>query len=88
MTLSVRDGQKQIKIGDRSFSMLIRRVQTTENSADDTGIVVYMMDITDRERQKKRYEEERSCIAYIQLDNYSDVMRALTKANGLTCQWK
>jgi len=80
MTLSVRDGQKQIKIGDRSFNMLIWRVQTTENTADDTGIVVYMLDITDRERQKKRYEEERSCIAYVQLDNYSDVMKGLNES--------
>ncbi len=79
-TLSLRDGQKQIKIGDRSFNMLLRRVQTTENAADDTGLVVYMMDITDRERQKKRYEDERSCIAYIQFDNYSDVMKGLNES--------
>lgn len=79
-TLSLRDAQKQIKIGDRSFNMLIRRVQTTENTADDTGLVIYMLDITDRERQKRRYEEERSCIAYIQFDNYSDVMKGLNES--------
>lgn len=79
-TLSLRDAQKQVKIGDRSFNMLVRRVQTTENAADDTGVVIYMLDITDRERQKRRYEEERSCIAYIQLDNYSDVMKGLNES--------
>lgn len=82
--LHVRDTDKQIKIGDRSYNMLVRRILTSEESDEETGIVVYLMDVTDRERQKKRYEEERVCIGYVQFDNYSDVMKGLnesTRAN-------
>jgi c-di-AMP phosphodiesterase-like protein len=83
-TLHLRDTDKQIKIGDRSYNMLIRRILTSEESEEETGIVVYLMDVTDRERQKKRYEEERVCVGYVQFDNYSDVMKGLnesTRAN-------
>ena len=83
-TLHLRDTDKQIKIGDRSYNMLVRRILTSEDSEEENGVVVYLMDVTDRERQKKRYEEERVCIGYVQFDNYSDVMKGLnesTRAN-------
>ena len=83
-TLHLRDTDKQIKIGDRSYNMLVRRILTSEESEEENGLVVYLMDVTDRERQKKRYEEERVCVGYVQFDNYSDVMKGLnesTRAN-------
>ncbi|MDD4321499.1 MAG: diguanylate cyclase, partial [Acidaminococcaceae bacterium] len=79
-TISLKDAEKQIKIADRSFNMLVRRIQTSDDGEQDTGVVVYLMDITDRERQKKRYEAEKVCFAYIQFDNFSDVMKGLNES--------
>lgn len=83
-TLSLRDAEKQVKIGDRFFKMNVKRILTQENGNDFTGLVLYLMDITDKERQRKRFDDERICVARLQFDNYSDVMKGLsesTKAN-------
>lgn len=77
--LRLRDAEKQLKIGDRVYQMLVRRIQITENPEDDTGLALYLMDITDRERQKKKYEEERPVVAYVQFDNYDDAMKGLNE---------
>ena len=37
------------------------------------------MDITDRERKKKKYEEEHPVVAYVQFDNYDDAMKGLNE---------
>jgi c-di-AMP phosphodiesterase-like protein len=78
-TLRVRDADKQIKIGDRIYSMLVRRIQTTEDEKNDTGIVIYLYDITNKERQQRRYEDERPVVAYVQFDNYSDALKGLNE---------
>ena len=78
-TLRLRDADKQIKIGDRIYKMLVRRIQITDNPEEDTGLALYLADITDRERQKKRYEEERPVVAYVQFDNYDDAMKGLNE---------
>ncbi|MDD4084642.1 MAG: DHH family phosphoesterase [Acidaminococcaceae bacterium] len=83
-TISLRDSEKQIKLNDRFFKMTVKRIQTQENSANFTGLVIYLQDITDKERQKKKFDDERVCLAAVQFDNYSDVMKGLnesTRAN-------
>lgn len=79
VTLRLRDAEKQIKIGDRIYQMLVRRIQITDDPADDTGIVLYLTDITDRQRQKRRYEDGRPVVAYVQFDNYDDAMKGLNE---------
>jgi c-di-AMP phosphodiesterase-like protein len=83
-TISLRDSEKQIKLNDRLFKMTVKRIQTQENSANFTGLVLYLQDITDKERQKKKFDDDRVCLAAVQFDNYSDVMKGLnesTRAN-------
>ena len=53
---------------------------TQENGDSFTGLVLYLMDITDKERQKKKFDEERICVARLQFDNYSDVMKGLSES--------
>ncbi len=77
--LKLRDGEKQVKIGDRIYQMLVRRIQVTDNPQDDTGLALYLSDITDRQRQKKRYEDERPVVAYVQFDNYDDAIKGLNE---------
>ena len=83
-TLSLKDSDKQITIGTNTFDMLVRKISISEDGSQDTGLVVYLLDITDKEIQRKKFEEEKVCIAYMQFDNYNDVMKGLnesTRAN-------
>jgi len=79
-TLSLRDSEKQIKISDRFFKMTVKRILTQENGNDITGLVLYLTDITDKERQRKKTDDERICVARLQFDNYSDVMKGLSES--------
>ncbi|MGL5207132.1 MAG: DHH family phosphoesterase [Acidaminococcaceae bacterium] len=79
-TLSIRDAEKQIKINDRFFQMTVRRIITQENGDSFTGLALYLTDITDKERQKKKFDDERICVANLQFDNYSDVMKGLSES--------
>lgn len=79
-TLSIRDAEKQIKINDRFFQMTVRRIVTQENGDSFTGLALYLTDITDKERQKKKFDDERVCVANLQFDNYSDVMKGLSES--------
>ena len=46
--------------------MLVRPIQTTEEAGSDTGVVIYLHDVTTAERQQRRYEDERPVVAYVQ----------------------
>ncbi|MCH3949823.1 MAG: DHH family phosphoesterase [Acidaminococcus sp.] len=78
--LGVRDADKQLKVGDRIYTMLVRRVKTLEEQQEDTGVVIYLYDITDKERQQRRYEDERPVVAFVQFDNYSDAQKGLNES--------
>ncbi|WP_418382714.1 DHH family phosphoesterase [Acidaminococcus intestini] len=80
-TLRVRDSDKSIKIGDRIYSMLVRPIQTTEEAGSDTGVVIYLYDVTNKERQQRRYEDERPVVAYVQFDNYADALKGLNESD-------
>lgn len=61
-TLRVSSSDKSIKIGDRIYSMLVRPIQTTEEAGSDTGVVIYLYDVTNKEQRQRRYEDERPVV--------------------------
>ncbi|HIU64966.1 MAG TPA: DHH family phosphoesterase [Candidatus Avacidaminococcus intestinavium] len=82
--LSNKNIEKQIKINERFFIMTARRIITSESGENSTGIVVYLMDVTEKEQQKKKFDEEQICFANLQFDNYSDVMKGLSESTKAT----
>ena len=82
--ISNKDIEKQIKINDRFFIMTARRIVTSETGENLTGVVIYLMDVTDKERQKKKFDDEMVCVANLQFDNYSDVMKGLSESTKAT----
>ena len=83
-TLSLKDADKDIRIGEKYFSMLVRRIKITEDGAQDNGLVIFLLDTTDREVQKAKFKQDSICLAYLQFDNYNDVLKGLnesTRAN-------
>lgn len=61
--------------------MLVRPIQTTEEAGSDTGVVIYLYDVTNKERQQRRYEDERPVVAYVQFDNYADALKGLNESD-------
>ncbi len=84
--LSVKDGEKVIQLNDRYYNMKYCRVQTTDKAAkqgeqNNSGLMIYLTDVTEFELLRQKYAKEKICLAYIRFDNYEDVMRGLSETN-------
>ncbi len=99
--LSVKDGEKVIRIEDRYYNMKHCRVQTQEkpagkNDAATSGLILYLTDITEFELLRQKYTNDKLCLACARFDNYEDVTRGLSETqiaslngeiNELLIQW-
>lgn len=65
--------QKNIKIGDRLYNVYANAVALEEDQSD-IAIMLYWFDITEVHQLQTRFEEEKSVVAMINVDNYEDVM--------------
>lgn len=84
--LSVKDGEKLIQMNERYYNMKYCRVQTMDKGnkqgdQNNSGLMIYLTDITDFELLRQKYAKEKLCLAYIRFDNYEDVMRGLSETN-------
>ena len=85
--LSVRDGNQIIQLEGRYFRMKYASVQTQErqNKKDDlstnSGLMIYLTDITEYELLKQKYQNDKICLAYARFDNYEEVTRGLSETN-------
>ena len=84
--LSVKDGARVIQMNDRYYNMKYCRVQTQDKAEkkgeqNNSGLMIYLTDITDFELLRQKYAKEKICLAYIRFDNYEDVMRGLSETN-------
>lgn len=71
--------QKQIKIDDKSFLFAASAVKTKQQSVsrdeDKVSVYIYLIDKTAENEIKSRYDNERTDIAIINIDNYDDVLQ-------------
>lgn len=73
---------KTIERNDKLFKLIVSRSEnhdedSDEESDDSEGLVVFFNDITDYERLREKYNEEKICVARVNVDNY-DEMKANT----------
>ncbi len=84
-TMCVKDDSKVIQMRGRYYQMQYFSVQNpaknTERKDDATStLMVYLTDITEWEKLKQRFAEERMCLACVRFDNYEDVMKGLSES--------
>ena len=84
-TMCVKDDSKVIQMRGRYYRMQYFSVQNpaknTERKDDAAStLMVYLTDITEWEKLKQRFEEERMCLACVRFDNYEDVMKGLSES--------
>ena len=59
-----------ITVNDRKYKLL----PTYLNKDVNNSVIIYMQDITELDKTKKDYEEEKQCMAYVTVDNYDELM--------------
>ena len=84
-TMCVKDDCKVIQMRGRYYQMQYFSVQNpaknTERKDDAAStLMVYLTDITEWEKLKQRFADERMCLACVRFDNYEDVMKGLSES--------
>ena len=83
-TMCVKDDSRVIKMRGRYYKMRYFSVQNPVpgSGSKDTAstLMIYLTDITEWEKLKQRFAEERMCLAYVRFDNYEDVMKGLSES--------
>ena len=84
-TMCVKDDSKVIQMRGKYYQMRYFSVQNLVKNLDSKDaaantLMIYLTDITDWEKLKQRFAEERMCLAYVRFDNYEDVMKGLSES--------
>ena len=84
-TMCVKDDSKVIQMRGKYYQMRYFSVQNSVKNLDSKDaaantLMVYLTDITEWEKLKQRFAEERMCLAYVRFDNYEDVMKGLSES--------
>lgn len=84
-TMCVKDDSKVIQMRGRYYQMRYFSVQNPVKNADSKNstastLMIYLTDVTEWEKLKQRFAEERMCLAYLRFDNYEDVMKGLSES--------
>ena len=85
--LSVRDGEQVIQMEGRYYRMKYASVQTQERTtkkdsmATNSGLMIYLTDITEYELLKQKYNNDKICLAYVRFDNYEEVTRGISETS-------
>lgn len=73
---------KQVAINNRYYRVLGNFVEIEEKSDTDSFILLlYFIDNTEQVEIKKRYNDEKTSIGIIVIDNYEDLMQSMDDAN-------
>jgi len=71
---------KNINIKDRYYDIYCNLITLSENNAERNIIIMYLVDKTEYINLKNKYNEERSVVAVLQVDNIEDVLKETDEA--------
>ncbi len=70
-----KDKINEVSFNDRYFKVLYNIIKLSKDHASNYIIMLYWVEKTDYMQIKQKYEEERSVVALIQVDNFDEVMQ-------------
>lgn len=71
----------EVAINDRHYKVLHNIVKTRTDSEERYIIMLYWIDITNFHQLKVKYNEEKSVVMIVEVDNYDDVLKNTEEAN-------
>lgn len=73
--------QKQVKIGNKTYKILGEYVQSKQNERNkkvEYMSMLYFIDITDNLKVMQKYQDAKTCIGLIMIDNYEEIMQRIS----------
>ena len=77
------DGERLYECADRVFNVVHRGI-ITESDPPERFTLLFFTDVTEQERLREVYDEEKLALAYVQFDNYNDVLKGMTDSQRAT----
>ena len=71
---------KQVKIGEKTYNIISRFVESKHKDKKGSNqymMTIYFIDETENVKLKKEYQDSKSCIGIIMVDNYEETMQRI-----------
>lgn len=91
--------EKRVKIGDNSYSLIAHIIQNKSSGITDEdrlSVYIYLIDMTAETALREMYENDKTDIAIINIDNYDDILQkvndnekqqVITQIRGCVNEW-
>lgn len=77
------DGERLYECADRVFNVVHRGI-ITESDPAERFTLLFFTDVTEQEHLREEYDAEKLALAYVQFDNYSDVLKGMSDSQRAT----
>ncbi|MFR8146110.1 MAG: DHH family phosphoesterase [Clostridia bacterium] len=71
---------KKVQIGNKVYSVLGEYIRS-KNEASENITILYFIDITQSIKEKKKYEDSKTCIGILTVDNYEEIIQRIEVEN-------
>jgi len=71
---------KKVQIGNKVYSVLGEYIRS-KNEASENITILYFIDITQSIKEKKKYEDSKTCVGILTVDNYEEIIQRIEVEN-------
>ena len=72
---------KKVQIGNKIYSVLGEYIRSKQNDKSEYITILYFLDITQIVKEQKKYEDSRTCVGILMVDNYEEIIQRIDVEN-------
>lgn len=72
---------KKVQIGNKIYNVLGEYIRSKQNDKSEYITILYFLDVTQVVKEKKKYEEAKTCVGIFTVDNYEEILQRIEVEN-------
>ncbi len=68
---------KTVQIGNKVYNVLGEYIRSKQNDKSEYITILYFLDITQSVKDKKKYEDAKTCVGILMVDNYEEIIQRI-----------